>query len=959
MSGECVVDARGVVASLREARDWRALRQVLNGVAVAVPAVPGDDLLSLGQSLEHADPRQALGVASAASVVARRLGDPVGAARALWAKANALRGLGKSFRALSLYNRAAAMLQESGLEVEAARTRIGKIDALMYLGRYEEALAEAADAREILLRHHEALQAAKLDLNAGNIYHRLDRYAEALSLYDQARRVFAEQEAEQGAATLVALADVNRANVLTLLDEFRQAEDAYSQARSTLERQGRLATLAVVDSNLGFLSLSQGRYNQAIERLSRAEAAFTDLDIPKNAVAARLDLAEVYLALNLNEEAVDLGRRAHSLSTKLGLRLEAARALAVQAFANVSLEREALAADLLGRARQMFVDEGNDVWAATLDLHSATLLLRKQAPKCEVRRARELCRAASRVFETRGALAKRAYAQLVEGRLSESLGNVGEAARLYHDALNAGRRLHLPWLLYQVRHALGHLIERKSSYRARHHYLLAVEALEGMWQDLQPEELRTAFLANRLQSYESLVLLSLRDGPDGAHDAFGYVERAKSRALVDLLAGRLEARAKDEQNAELAGRLSALREELNWLYNRLNVGEPPGGRQRQAWVAELAGRVHDREVEVAQILRQLQLRGEELASLQSAAPCSPETVQGLLDEDTTLVEYYLVDGQYMAFVIDREGITTKVDLCSRDQVALLSERLRLQLGKFNYPPSYVEAHFAQLCSITNEHLGLFYDVLIRPIRQLLKGRKLVVVPHDLLHYLPFHACFDGERYLVEEFEVSYGPSSSVFALCQKRSSRPIDRVLVMGVPDERAPLVAEEASELGALFREPLVLVGEEATTEALRERGSSCDVVHIASHGVFSPTNPMFSRFRLADAWVNVHDVYNLELDASLVTLSACETGLSQVAGGDELIGLARGFFYAGASSLLLSLWAVNDASTAHLMRSFYRRLLKGESKAAALRGAQLEIKAEYIHPYYWAPFVLLGRPD
>lgn len=130
-----------------------------------------------------------------------------------------------------------------------------------------------------------------------------------------------------------------------------------------------------------------------------------------------------------------------------------------------------------------------------------------------------------------------------------------------------------------------------------------------------------------------------------------------------------------------------------------------------------------------------------------------------------------------------------------------------------------------------------------------------------------------------------------------------------------------------------------------------------LACHGQFRPDNPLFSALRLGDSWFTVRDAYALDLRCDLVTLSACETGISAVAPGDELIGLARGFFGAGAPSLLVSLWTVDDESTALLMAHFYARLRAGERPAAALRAAQHYLMQEYPHPYFWAPFMVLGR--
>ena len=118
-----------------------------------------------------------------------------------------------------------------------------------------------------------------------------------------------------------------------------------------------------------------------------------------------------------------------------------------------------------------------------------------------------------------------------------------------------------------------------------------------------------------------------------------------------------------------------------------------------------------------------------------------------------------------------------------------------------------------------------------------------------------------------------------------------------------------------------------------------------------------MFSGIRLGDAYLNLYDLYQLPLEADLVTLSGCATGLNVVTAGDELLGLIRGLLYAGARSLLLTLWNVHDRSTADFMTSFYQRFQKGADKTAALQGAMQELRQRYPHPYYWAPFVLIGK--
>ncbi len=193
--------------------------------------------------------------------------------------------------------------------------------------------------------------------------------------------------------------------------------------------------------------------------------------------------------------------------------------------------------------------------------------------------------------------------------------------------------------------------------------------------------------------------------------------------------------------------------------------------------------------------------------------------------------------------------------------------------------------------------------------------------------------------------------------CLAKESPSIERALLVGVADAQAPRVRDEVIALKGLFKDSTALLDREATLEALRERAAAADVLHLACHGQFRSDNPLFSSLRLADGWLTVRDAYRLELNCGLVVLSACETGMSAVAPGDELIGLARGFFSAGAPSLLLTLWTVDDEATAELMAIFYSRLLEGKGAASALRHAQLEMLKRRAHPFFWSPFILLGR--
>jgi CHAT domain-containing protein len=294
--------------------------------------------------------------------------------------------------------------------------------------------------------------------------------------------------------------------------------------------------------------------------------------------------------------------------------------------------------------------------------------------------------------------------------------------------------------------------------------------------------------------------------------------------------------------------------------------------------------------------------------------------------------------------------------------------LDAQWERFRAGREFAGRHIATLEFSTRRVLAALYEELVAPLEPLLEVAasvsgavepipKLAVVPHGPLHRVPFHALFDGDEYLIERFEISYAPSATVYTLCQDREPSGKDGAAVFGVEDPLIPSAAAEARAVAQRLSGAGLRVGEDATVEALREGAPGCGVLHLACHGLFRSDNPMFSALKLRDGWLMAADVLGLDLSGALVTLSACESGRGEVIGGDEVLGLTRAFLGAGAATLVVSLWLVQDDTTTELMGDWYGRLRDGEGRVSALRAAQLELKERYPHPYYWAPFVLIGK--
>jgi CHAT domain-containing protein len=248
---------------------------------------------------------------------------------------------------------------------------------------------------------------------------------------------------------------------------------------------------------------------------------------------------------------------------------------------------------------------------------------------------------------------------------------------------------------------------------------------------------------------------------------------------------------------------------------------------------------------------------------------------------------------------------------------------------------------------------------------------LTIVPFGRLHKLPFHALHDGLHFLIENYQVNYLPASSLLLHTgvQESNHAASDRAvtsakapLIFGFSGNgHLPRVHDEAEAVAELLDGHCYLE-EEATIARLIEQVPGSPIIHLATHGESRLDAPNFSHVRLADGQLNAIDAFSLDLSqCELVTLSGCETGLALSSGGDEQLGLGRAFLAAGATSMVMSLWQVEDTATNELMKVFYRYLLAGESRVQALRAAQCDLLQQtesiYIHPYFWAAFRLVGE--
>ncbi|RMF83728.1 MAG: CHAT domain-containing protein, partial [Planctomycetota bacterium] len=345
-------------------------------------------------------------------------------------------------------------------------------------------------------------------------------------------------------------------------------------------------------------------------------------------------------------------------------------------------------------------------------------------------------------------------------------------------------------------------------------------------------------------------------------------------------------------------------------------------------------------------IEELAAADPELGSLITVQPRSADDLRALLHGDETLLEFY---GHGEQLYVVTAG-TAGVELSRLDGAGLVDDVRDLREAIDSGEP-------------WRELSRSLYDRLLKPVASRLRTPRLVIVPHGVLHYLPFAALDDGEQMLIDRFRIRVLPNTSVIPFLNDADAQ--GSALVLGNPDRGDPGLdlpgaEREALAISEVLTDARIRLRGDASESALRGQGQQFRIVHIASHGQFRPDSPLSSRLLLAgddrnDGDLTAAELYTMRLSAELVTLSACETGLGEVASGDDVLGLTRGFLYAGADSVLASLWEVDDAATAMLMSAFYRHL-GSTDRADALRRAQLETRERYPDAFFWAAFQLVG---
>jgi CHAT domain-containing protein len=894
----------------------------------------------------YIDYHRSLELADRIVAIGELRGDMGQTALGLMARGDALKLFGRSIEAWETLDKAGRLFQTIGDEVGWARTRVGRVYLSTMLDCVAEALADAEIARSIFINHGEHERLLRLDNNTALVYTLLGDQVQALRLYHSALAV-AETLGESGELHLGPLL-INIGLAHESLGDFSQALMYYERARKIHIARKETLNIAVIELNIAYLAQAQGHYRQALrllyEILERGIKEF-----PVEYYAVHRDMIECFLYLNRFTEARDLARQIIADYRKLGATHDTARNLLHLASAEVELNNFDAARTALEEAEPIFTSLGATSWVATVQLRRGQIALKQG----DIGKARELAITAANCFVEHGQLVNYGTATLLQGQTQLALGDFNEAYQAATRVLGIAQRFKVPSLRYTSHLLLGQISEtRNQTMHAIRHYRASTAAVERVQRGLTIT-LRTGFLEDKGRASRNLIALHLQN--DQAECAFDALERAKSQVLLSYLANREQFHwaTGNPQTASMIQELNKLRSEHQWFYRLAH--EPPRDtehpyaiRPEQA-LAEVAAR----ERQIRSITEQLYLHSGDHNQAKYVENTSLSDVQRTLQEGTLLVEFYNDDSGLWAFILDRKNIKVQHLPTSAETLNQLLTQLKSNIAaalKFD-PRSPMARNLLQLA---RRILKRLHSLLIEPLMlHQYNPQKLIIVPYSLLHYLPFHILFDGSEYLIQKYEMVILPAAGLAT--RPTLKRDPGALILANSWEGRLPHTLAEAQIVKRLFGGALY-AGENATRTALQ--ATPTQILHIATHGEHRLDQPDLSYLQLADGQLYADDTLQQDMSYELVTLSACETGRANVAASDELIGLGRGFLYAGAGALLVSLWQVPDISTLYFMERFYEALRRGTSKAIALGEAQQFMMTEesWLHPAFWGAFQLIG---
>ncbi len=872
----------------------------------------------------------------------------------MMARGDTLAHAGHLTEAWETLDSAGTIFHECNDEVGWARTRIVRLAIGAELGStyVDRVFADAVAAEAIFEKAGRYDRLLRLHHGWALAYVVMGQYEEAIAHYQQAAKVVQQQNDPHSSKIMLAHLYTDTGYAYNNLGLLKPALEHLDYARQVLLEAKIPSSAAMAEYAIANNHIVRGEYRQALHLLLNTVIPNLTGHFAYRGDFARLSVIDCYLALNRNEEAYEL---ASEVLKRCQEHADHHHQIGLTALflgtAQARLKRWDETLDSFGLAEAEF--KAYMHMAALIQLRRGQIALHQG----DFQNAREIAHNTVKQFKVGQQLTNWIDAVLLEAEAAMLSGDLSAAQELAQEAMVRARQENWLPVRYRSYLVLGQILEQSGQLnRSIRFYQAALEVLRRMERSLTVS-LRTGFLEDKLLPFHRLMHIYLSGNQMEA--AFDTLEQLKSQVFRNYLTQRERLRwPETDQTHDLLEKLRTLRDRHRWL-NRLQVNPPVGEAEARAWYREIGvytdvqQSIIDCEKQMRHITDQLYLFSEvEAASSDNVVRLSD--VQQYITDDALLIEFYADQDRVWCFAVSRDSAAVYACAGSTTEIRQLIEDKWWSNLDFALKTGADDTRIKGL-TVKAQRIGeKLFQMLLQPVAELLKQKKqVIIIPFGFLHQVPFNILRDGGTYLIRTHEVVTLPSA---ALLSRSTPDRENGAMVLAHNWEGRLTHTIPEGEMVHRFMGGEFFVGEDSVRSRLQQRPRK--VLHISTHGEHRIDQPDFAYIELSDGPVYTDDLLQCDLSYELVVLSACETGRAKVVAGDELIGLGRGFLYAGAGTLIASLWRVNETHTYALMETFYRELCGGRSKVGALQAAQCELLAhnENLHPAFWGAFQLIG---
>ncbi len=817
--------------------------------------------------------------------------------------------------AIDAYSTAISQFEEMGDPIKAGLVllNLGRV-YLLYVQNYPAALSTQIKALKIFQDEGDDVNMLSAMQNIGLCYENMSNFPDAQKYQEQSLKL-----SRQLADSLKAgISLYNLANIYWKTGDYQNSLNSIREAITLFTELSNRQLLSLALSTQGLVLMSLGQLKEALQAEEKARDLAAEINIPRDLSATYQNLGLIFKQLKNWDQALDNFRQALKLDSTYSNRQGLTSAHRNLAMIYIDQQKFELARKNLEIALK-YAHEINDKKNETQCFYEYARLYAttNQADSALIYTAKTIQQAEYYLFPEVTWRAHRLEAKIWQGK--------------------------------------------KKSEQSIAALQKAVAIIENMRSRIKVEDYKSGFIDDKQEVYHDLIsVLAENTQPI---QAFDMSEQARSRNFADLLANRNFSISRGA-NSSLAANRDSLIQKINSLQGEiasLRAKKEELNIPERTRLTQLERELGLQKEAFQTISIMLQENDPEMADLINAYPKRASDIMPMLGDSVCLVEYYLMPENIFIWFLDSRKIELKIEKFPLDSLGNLTFSLRKHLTE----RLEVEAMCKEL-----------YRHLIKPVEDNLNNFKhIIIVPYGLLHYLPFATLMDSKsQYLIDKHTFSLAPSATVLAYCLEKGEKYQAKnswqpsILALGNPDLGDPNLnltfAEH--EIKSLMRtypnRVKAFLEQDASESIFKAYKDDANMFLFSCHGEYDEKNPLFSTLLLApdkqnNGRLEAHEIFGIELNSYLVVMSACETGLGTITGGDEVIGLSRSFIFAGTTSLMSSLWKVDDLATAVLIKRFFRYLKEGESRSEALRKAQLLVRQEiYSHPAYWAAFNITG---